>query len=412
MKNTSIEPGLLSIFRIFLGIQLGLIVFNALAHIHLGRLKGEPLCIVAVAAAGVMMLIGYLSWPWLSARLGRFYLPIAINLAVFLSLIIQNELIQSFVDPLEFRNEGLEWQTFLFLFFPLILTAWQYRFRDVIGYSLFTAGLDSLVLHLGNYDWFHQYAYPRTLLVRTIVFLTVGYVITLIMQRQREQRQALLEANRQLRHYASTLEQLAVTQERNRLSRELHDTLAHTLSGLAVQLEAVRSLWKSEPKRSYAMLEESLQATRAGLTESRNAIQALRASPLEDLGLPLALRGLAENAAGRSGAALSLDLPAKTEKLSPDVEQCMYRVAQEALENIVRHAEARQIEMRLAREEKHLVLNIRDDGRGFDPASVDAEKHFGLKGLRERVAMFGGDLQIHSRPGQGTTIRLALEQGQ
>jgi signal transduction histidine kinase len=272
--------------------------------------------------------------------------------------------------------------------------------------------LEVLMLHFSNYEWFHHISYQRSILVRTIVFLAVGYVIALIMQRQRQQRQSLLEANRQLRHYAATLEQLAVTQERNRMSRELHDTLAHTLSGLAVQLEAAHSLWHSAPERSYAMLEDSLLATRTGLTESRKAIQALRASPLEDLGLTLALRNLAESAASRSGATLNLELLTNLEKLAPDVEQCLFRVAQESLENIVRHAEAQHITIQLAREDTRLILNVSDDGQGFDPAQVDVHKSFGLKGLQERVAMFTGELQIHSQAGQGTTIRLILELGQ
>jgi signal transduction histidine kinase len=292
------------------------------------------------------------------------------------------------------------------------LTAWQYNFKAVILYCFLSAGLEVLILHLGNYEWFHQTSYQRSILVRTIFFLVAGRMIAVIMQRQREQRQSLIEANRQLRHYAATLEQLAVTQERNRMSRELHDTLAHTLSGLAVQLEATRSLWQSDPKRSYAMLEDSLLATRSGLTESRKAIQSLRASPLEDLGLTLAFRNLAESASSRSGAILNLEVPTNLEKLAPDVEQCFFRVAQEALENIVRHAEARHITVQLVREDTRLTLSISDDGQGFDPAQVDERNNFGLKGLRERVAMFTGELQIHSQAGQGTTVRLILEQGQ
>jgi signal transduction histidine kinase len=159
------------------------------------------------------------------------------------------------------------------------------------------------------------------------------------------------------------------------------------------------------------MLEDSLQVTRSGLAESRKAIQALRASPLEDLGLTLALRNLAESAASRSGATLNLEIPANLEKLAPDVEQCLFRVAQEALENIVRHAEAQHIGVKLVREDNHLILSVSDDGRGFDPTQVDTDKHFGLRGLRERVAMFAGELQIHSQAGRGTTIRLILEQG-
>jgi len=245
-----------------------------------------------------------------------------------------------------------------------------------------------------------------------IASLFAGYLIVLIMRQQREQRRSLLEANLQLRHYAATLEQLATTQERNRMSRELHDTLAHTLSGLAIQLEAASSLWRSAPDRSYAMLEDALFATRTGLTESRKAIQALRASPLEDLGLLLALHNLAENAASRSGASLNVEFPSSVEKLAPDMEQCIFRVAQEALENIVQHAEAHHITVQLVREDARLILTISDDGRGFHPGQVDGQKSFGLKGLRERVAMFTGELQIHSQVGQGTTIRLVLEQGQ
>lgn len=410
MKNTPLEPGLRSIFRLFLGIQLGVLLINVLSHAHLGRLSGNPFCIIAVAAAGILFLCGYLSWPWLATRLGRFYLPAALIFSIFISLLVQNELMQSFINPQEFNDEGWEWQFFLFLFFPLILTAWQYNFKAVVLYSLFSAGLEVLILHFGGYMW--AFNAVISIFVRTIVFLAAGQVIAQIMRQQREQRQSLIEANRQLRHYATTLEQLAVTQERNRMSRELHDTLAHTLSGLAVQLEAARSLWGSAPERSYAMLEDSLQATRTGLTESRKAIQALRASPLEDLGLILALRNQAESAATRVGATLSLELPTNLEKLAPDVEQCVFRVTQEALENIVRHAEAQQITIQLVHKGARLILNISDNGQGFDPAQVDVQKHFGLKGLRERVSMFTGELQIHSQVGQGTTIRLILEPGQ
>ena len=409
----ALEPNLISTFQFFLSLQLALTIVNVLIHVHLGSLSSSSFCIVGVAIVGILSLFGYLSWPRLATRLGRFYLPTALIFAVFISLLVQNELILNSADPQEFLSYENVWQNFLFLFVPLILTAWQYDFKAVVLYSIFSAGLEILMLHFGNNVWvFNEISYQRSIFVRTIFFLVAGHMIAHIMQRQRDQRRSLLEANRQLRHYAATLEQLAVTQERNRMSRELHDTLAHTLSGLAVQLEGARSLWQSAPERSHAMLEDSLLATRAGLTESRKAIQALRASPLEDLGLTLALRNLAESAASRAGASLSLELPTTLEKLAPDVEQCLFRVAQEALENIVRHAEAQHITVQLVREDTHLVLSIRDDGQGFDPEQVDDRKHYGLQGLRERVAMFAGELQIHSQAGQGTTIRLVLEQGQ
>lgn len=115
-------------------------------------------------------------------------------------------------------------------------------------------------------------------------------------------------------NYASTLEQLTISHERNRMARELHDTLAHTLSGLTVQLQTVKAYWEIEPDTSQKLLNDALAATRDGLQETPGALKALRATPLEDLGLPLAIRQLAEEAAARASLDLHLEI---TEPLPP-----------------------------------------------------------------------------------------------
>jgi signal transduction histidine kinase len=294
------------------------------------------------------------------------------------------------------------------LFIPLVLIGWQYNFRSVVVFSLGTALLDwSLAVNTLEITSSSIY-FPLfgTIFVRTVSFLLVGYMVVRLIRTQREQRKALAQANTQLVHYAATLEQLATSRERNRLGRELHDTLAHSLSGVAVQLEAVKTLWDSSPVEARAMLEGSLAATRSGLTETRRALQALRASPLEDLGLALAIRSLAESTAVRNGLAVDLKLPDRMENLSPDVEQTFYRVAQEALENISKHAEARRVKVHLYQDNRSVELLIADDGRGFDPQSVDLYNQFGLQGIRERTEMLGGDLEVDSKPGFGTSIRL------
>jgi signal transduction histidine kinase len=222
----------------------------------------------------------------------------------------------------------------------------------------------------------------------------------------------LARANAQLTHYATTLEQLATSRERNRLARELHDTLAHTLSGMAVQLEAAKTLWDMDPAQARDMLDQSLTATRSGLTETRRALQALRAAPLEDLGLVLAVCTLAESVAAQTGATLTWQGPdaARVENLSPDVEQCVYRVAQEALENVARHAGAKHLTVQLTQDKGRLTLQISDDGRGFDLSKASANNHhLGLTGMRERAEMIGGILHVESRLGNGTTIRLMVE---
>jgi len=413
MKHEPLEPGLLSTFRIFLCMQIGLTALNVLAHMHLGELVGCPFCAVGVGVGGVLLLLGYLSWPWLQRCLGRYYLPIALAFTVFLTLLVQGEILKNYVDPREFSSSESAWQLFLFLFFPLVLVAWQYNFRAVILYSIFSGLLEIEMLHQTNFAnhelLFFDLTYQRVIFIRTIVFLVAGYVISRVMAQQRRQRQELVEANRRLSRYAATLEQLATTQERNRMARELHDTLAHTLSGLAVQLEATRSLWGSAPRRAGEMLEEALVATRKGLAETRKSIQALRASPLDDLGLLLAIRNLAESAADRAGTTLNLETPQNLEKLPPDVEQCVFRVAQEALENAVRHSEARRFDVQLRPEDSRIILLVADDGRGFNATQTDNREHFGLKGMRERVEMIGGELDIHSQPEQGTVVRLSLK---
>jgi len=209
--------------------------------------------------------------------------------------------------------------------------------------------------------------------------------------------------------YAATLEQLTTSRERNRLARELHDTLAHSLSAMAVQLEAADALWDSAPDEAHARLARSLDTTRDGLAETRRALQALRASPLDDLGLGLAIRALGESAAARNRLAVEVQTPEIDERLSPAIEQCVYRVAQEALENVTRHAAAQRVTVTLAAQGSRVILTVADDGQGFDADAALAEDRFGLRGMRERAELVGGAFQVTSAPGQGTTVRLTVE---
>jgi len=246
------------------------------------------------------------------------------------------------------------------------------------------------------------------LIGRAILTMFVGYIVSNLIEEQRIQRRDLAEANRKLVRYAVTLEQLTISRERNRLARELHDTLAHALSGLAVQLDAIAAVWDDIPPRAEAMLERALSIARIGLDETRRALGDLRATPLEDLGLGLAVRALAEDIAARGGLALDLDVPEQMYNLSPEVQQCYYRVAQEALENVARHADARRVGVSLRQADARLTLQVSDDGLGFEDQEVDPER-FGLRGMRERAELIGGTLTVASHAGQGTTVRLDTE---
>jgi signal transduction histidine kinase len=409
MKSTRLEPGILNIFRLFLIGQLLLIYVNVFAHSARGYLQECPWCAVTFGTGSILILVIYLSIPWLQKTLVGWYLPIALVFTAIVSLVAQDYFLY-FQSPFTGgSSEETAWQLFLFLFIPLVLIGWQYDFKAIITYCIFTALLDFTLMRCGREDFYlFEDTYKRLIFIRSLSFLIAGYVIARVVQQMRQQRTALQEANRKLVLYATTLEQLAVSRERNRMARELHDTLAHTLSGLAVQLEGVKSLWQADPQKSRSMLESSLEATRSGLTETRKAIQSLRATPLNDLGLLLAVRELAHAAAERAEFQLQLELPNSLDEIGTQHEQCVYRVAQEALENVVKHAEAEQVYVKLQQHNGILTLTIIDDGIGFDPNSVDQEHHYGLRGICERAEMVNAQLRIESQPQQGTTIHLEL----
>lgn len=171
------------------------------------------------------------------------------------------------------------------------------------------------------------------------------------------------------------------------------------------------ALWTSQPETARAMLADALTSTRTALGEARRAIGALRASPLEDLGLARAVRELAQLTAARAGLELDLHVPDALEGLTTEAEQALYRVAAEALTNVVRHAGARHLTVRLEAAGPHVRLLVQDDGRGFDPATVADGGRFGLHGMHERACMIGGELGVDSVPGRGTAVRLTVQRG-
>ena len=410
MKRSPLEPGLLQVFRWFVTGRLVLLLLSAFAQL----LQSEPR-ILRYPLPGIIetaLLLGYLSWPWLRERLGKAYLPLAL-MATSVGPIVEYALTAGLRLMKGVSGTAAitdVWQLILVLFVPLIMVAWQYDFKSVIVFCAGTTILDwAWLTVLAIMQRSRLETAVGLVFVRSLLFALVGYVVVRLMKEQRAQREALAQANIKLARYATTLEQLTISRERNRLARELHDTLAHTLSAVAVQLEATSVLWDSDPAAARAMLAQSLGATRDGLNEARRAIHALRAAPLEDLGLALAIRHLAESVAVRASLALDVQGPEQINDLEPEIEQGVYRIANEALANVARHANARHLAVRLDRAGGRLTLTISDDGRGFDVTSPPPDGRYGLRGMRERAEMLGSVLEIKSRPGEGTTVRLLVE---
>ena len=410
MERHRLEPGLLKIFRFFLWVQLILVLVNVISHTRIGILEGCPWHAVAFGSINIGLLLLYISFPRLQKILGRFYLPLALVYAAIFSLVLQNIFLDIRFHPGDISHEETAWKLFLFLFIPLVLVSWQYNFKAVIAYCILTAIFDYALMAWGREDFYLvSDNYGRLVFIRALSFLVAGYIISHIMKQLRRQRHDLQQANQQLIHHATLHEQLAVSRERNRMVRELHDTLAHTISGIAVQLEGIESIWDEAPDEAYGMVQNSLAATRSGLSETRRALQSLRASPLEELGLALALRSLADTIIQRAGLVLVWQVPDRLPELTPDIEQSIYRIVQEAFENIVRHAGALHAGVTWQMGDGVLQLSIIDDGRGFSTEECNEGSHYGLCGMKERAQLMGGELEVNSCMGQGTNITLKVK---
>ncbi len=391
---------------LWLGYLLALALID---HLFYPRPVFPPLYYL-INGFDALVVLGLVMWPGGRSRLGRAFLPLVIGLMSVAPVIIGNLAMLSLRSSPATSPEGTILRLMPVLFMALVLTAWQYRWRYVLlfsgGIALLTMGLHLLFFRPGGPSLWP----PVTVLViQTISFLVVGYFISTLMSHLKIQQDSLAQANARLVHYAATLEDLTISRERNRMARELHDTLAHTLSALSVQLETVKAYWEVDPAAAQQMLDKSLAATRSGLQETRRALKSLRASPLDDLGLALALQKMAEETATRANLKLDLSLPNRPLSLSAGVEQAIYRVAQEALANAVHHANAQTLTMRLSINGAGVSLVVRDDGLGFNPRQGQTAGHFGLPGMRERAQLVGGQLSIDSQPGQGTTIRLIIK---
>jgi signal transduction histidine kinase len=197
--------------------------------------------------------------------------------------------------------------------------------------------------------------------------------------------------------------------EGRRLARELHDDITQRLAGLSIE---AATLGRRSAPAERAAAEQAISSELASLSRDVHALSyRLHPTVVEDLGLGEALRIECDRTARRGSVAVAFDSDAGGAALKGEPALCLFRVAQEALRNAVRHAQPRRIEVALRAEDGGTALQVADDGRGFDPALRRERVSLGLESMRERVVLLGGRLQIHSRPGQGTQISAWLPAG-
>lgn len=354
-----------------------------------------------------LSLLVFTYWSDIQTKLAKTYYLLVLIVISAAPILINAFIVPRFPQGPLSNAEGMALRQLPVMFVALALVAWNYRFIHVIFFSLAITLFELGLVAINPSENRNITVYLFIAIVRTISFIAVGFFISFIVSRLREQRESLREANANLTHYASTLEQLTVSRERNRLARELHDTLAHSLTAISISLETAKAYFDIDPSQAREMIETSLESTRKGVDETRRALKALRSSDLVDMGLRLAVKKAAESAASRFGLDLELDLQDPMPSLSPDVEQTILRVTQEAIENLTKHSQAKKFSVQLV-SDGYTTLTIHDNGVGFDTKSKDSSGHFGLVGMRERAELAGGNLKIESGKGKGTKVVLTI----
>jgi signal transduction histidine kinase len=258
---------------------------------------------------------------------------------------------------------------------------------------------DLLVLREAPW-WTYEHEIYVLVTVSIVLLIAIGVGILNTRHRLNEQahRRAMAEA-----------EFAAILTERNRVAREIHDTLAQGLAATSVQLRLAKKHAKGDPESLNQHLDLAQEYARESLAEARNSIWNMRSQVLETGDLADALRGILKQMATDSEIQTAVEVTGRSRRLAPVLENNLLRVGQEAITNSVRHSRAHQITVSLDFGEKQFRLSVRDDGQGFDSEKSPAGGgSFGLVGMRERAAELKGEVAVHSAPDRGTEIILTV----
>lgn len=282
------------------------------------------------------------------------------------------------------------------------------RLSPLWRWLVYLGVLAAVVLPILYYSTW-EVALMNALIISTaLIFVVLITQVRMNEQRARENAEHLTHqleaANRQLAEYASQAEELAATQERNRLARDIHDNLGHYLTIVNVQIEAAKVTCESDPSRALDALNKAQELAKKGLNAVRESVGALRVSPVENRTLEDAIAELIEESQA-SGIAIDLKIFGDAKPIESKSALALYRVVQEGLTNIRKHADASRVGVELDFTQAYTIrLTLRDDGVG----AADTSGGFGLIGLRERVQLLGGEFKVETQPHQGFRLEVSL----
>jgi signal transduction histidine kinase len=242
-----------------------------------------------------------------------------------------------------------------------------------------------------------------------VLFASFGSLLAQATAARRQSQQLLgelQEAHKQLKEYALQMQQLAVSEERNRLAREMHDALGHRLTVAVVQLEGAQRLIPKEPERAAVMVSNMREQLKEALAELRQTVADLRLSPTDDLPLAVALTRLTQSFQEATGLVIHNYISADLPDLPASHRHTLFRATQECLTNVQRHAQAKNVWLTVTMENGAITLAVRDDGQQGSPEI--REGHFGLQGLQERAQQLNGRLHLNPQNNGSAQVQLQL----
>lgn len=293
----------------------------------------------------------------------------------------------------------------------------------ILGYLLADYELLSVYMPLYNVQSYIQY-YPSSvqqylysiynILVSLNIVLFIIYCVYVInvqrgaIEEINELYHELQSANEQLQEYAKMTERVTQTRERNRLAREIHDTLGHTLTGIATGLDACMALVDISPEQTKKQLQLLSEVSREGLKDVRRSVNELRPDTLERLSLEAAIRKMITDMSQASEVQIFFSSQEEQLKFDEDEENLIYRVIQESITNAIRHGKASKIWVELRKVEGEVILRIRDNGVG----AKELKSGFGLKHIKERIEMLHGTVTFDGSNGFIVTARIPIRWGE
>jgi signal transduction histidine kinase len=250
--------------------------------------------------------------------------------------------------------------------------------------------------------WMHLIA--ETLMFGLGLFLVLKLINTLLSERQVQDE--LTTAHEQLRHYAFQAEELAAVQERNRIARDIHDSLGHALTALNVQLQTAVMIWQEQPVRAESFVQQARRLGTIAMQEVRKSVQALREDHQTEQSLTEMIASLVDNFRQGSGIETQMQITGNG-SVSPTIVKALYRIVQEALTNIYKHAQATAVAVEIETTAERVRLRVVDNGRGVDRDCGNGTG-YGLQVMQERVAALGGKFVLETEPEKGCRIQVEV----